>query len=622
LKQSTIQANWQMNPLKYRLPKQTQTDIATLHPHPAALDAWIKALPAITVQSTAPLLLALLQSYNRCKLPAAVRLKASITLQPLVDQLIQQLHNHYQNESLPLRPKARAQADLASRLLDEATFAYKRVVSDSVTVDNDMSITLMVAALRLAIDQMGQQLLESYSQYAPPAPGLWGELHRTYQLAERNGLHLRVLAEDEDTDNPFATVQHGYLRVALLALTMPNHLMPGQAALIYGYLEKWTVGCRMFIKKVTVAETGDIVIDLAGERPPAVATGYARFRPIDGRFLDISKLQEKLDSVSASVDEKQQARHGLPLTIAERLRRDLLTRLRAAWQGRAERRNQREDDMTSTVSLCLGLDACHHFIAGEADFTPEQDEIHYHRPHETDGGLALASNDDHWKLAGLTSTTKLGQDATRLSHFIGTVDVWDAVHETEIHARSKREASMAHFRIEPWLCVNQSAGGMALRRLPETQSRTRVGALVAFPVDEQHSHWKVGALRWLQDSPDGNFDIGIMTFADTAIPVAVRAIGGAGTGGEYFRSLLIKPAFLDNAAAEGNEPTALLVPASIYDIGTQLVLNRQTTLEYVRLTRLVETTSSYSLFVYRHIEVPPAEQAKISAMHQQSQQQQ
>lgn len=609
-----------MNPLKYRLPKQTQTDAATLHPQPAALDAWIKALPAITIQSTAPLLLALLQSYNRCKLPAAVRLKASITLQPLVDQLIKQLQNHYQNESLPLRPKARAQANLASRLLDEAAFAYKRVVSDSVTVDNEMSITLMVAALRLAIDQLGQQLLESYSQYAPPAPGLWGELHRTYQLAERNGLHTRVLAEDEDADNPFATVQHGYLRLALLALTMPNHLMPGQATLIYGYLEKWTVGCRMLTKKVTVAETGDIVIDLAGERPPAVATGYARFRPVDGRFLDISKLQEKLDDVSASVDQKQQNRQNLPLTIAERLRRDLLTRLRAAWQGRAERRNQREEDMTSTVSLCLGLDACHHFIAAEADFAPEQDEIHYHRPQETGGGLALASNDDHWKLTALTSTTKMGQDATRLSHFIGTVDVWDAVHETEIHARSKREASMAHFRIEPWLCVNQSAGGMALRRLPETLSRTRVGALVAFPVDEQHTHWKVGALRWLQDSPDGNFDIGVMSLADTATPVAVRAIGGAGTGGEYFRSLLIKPAFLE-PATEGNEPTALLVPASIYDVGTQLVLNRQTTLEYVRLTQLIETTSSYSLFVYRHIEVPPAEQAKISAIHQQQQQQ-
>ena len=610
-----------MNPLKYRLPKLTQTDAQTLRPKPAELGAWIDAQPTINVQSTAPLLIALLQSYNRCALPAAIRLKAAIILQPVIDRVVKQLRIYYQNESLPLRKSARTQAGAVTQLLDETTFAYKRVVSDSITADNDMSINLVVAALRLSIDQMGQQILECYSQYAPPIPGLWGELHRTYQLAERNGLHTRVLAENADAENPFATVQHGYLRIALLALTMPNHLMPGQASLIYGYLEKWTVGCRMLTKKVTAAETGDIVIDLAGERPPAVATGYARFRPIDGRFLDISKLQEKLDDVSASVKNDG----GLPLTIAERLRRDLLTRLRAAWQGRAERTNQRESDMSNTVSLCIGLDACHHFLAEEASFTPEQGEIRNHRPQEAGGGLELVPSSEAWEMETPASTHQFGANETRISHFATQVDVWDAVHDTEIQARHKREAAMAHFRVEPWLCINQSAGGMALRCLPDTLSRTRVGALVAIPTDEQHRHWKVGALRWLQDnsgnatgSTDKHFDIGIMIITDTAVPVAVRAIGGAGTGGEYFRSLLIENA--DHTATENpaeKKENCLLVPASIYDIGTQLVLNRQTTLEYVRLTRLIETTSSFSMFEYKHIEVPPAEQAKISAIRQQ-----
>lgn len=607
-----------MNPLKYRLPALEQTDAETLHPQPAALSAWVDALPTINAHSTVPLLLTLLRSYNRCQLPAAKRLKAAITLQPVVDRTIKQLRIYYQNESLPLHKSARTQADSAAELLDEAAFAYKRVVSDSVTVDNDMSINLMIAALRLCIDQMGQQLLESYSQYAPPPPGLWGELHRTYQLAERNGLHARVLAENAATDSPFATVQHGYLRVALLALARPNHLMPGQAALIYGYLEKWTVGCRMLTNKVTVAETGDIIIDLSDERPPAIATGYARFRPVDGRFLDISKLQEKLDEISASVNQKGQANRALPLTIAERLRRDLLTRLRAAWQGRAERHNQREDDLSNTVSLCIGLDACHHFIGGKSPFAPEKDEIRYHRPQEIGSGLELMPTDDAWALASTNKSNARGLDTTRLSHFGGKVDVWDAIHDTEIHARDKREAALASFRIEPWLCINQSAGGMALRRLPETLSRTRVGALLALPVDEQHTCWKVGALRWLKDVPshnlDNNFDIGIMIITDSAVPIAVRAIGGAGTGGEYFRSLLVEKPDSETA---GGRSISLLVPASIYDIGTQLVLNRQTTLEYVRLTRLIDTTSSYSMFEFKHIEVPPAEQAKISSIRQQ-----
>ncbi|NOX92570.1 MAG: hypothetical protein GXP18_09025 [Gammaproteobacteria bacterium] len=612
-----------MNPLKYRLPQQQQNDINALQPRPNTLTAWIAAQPTINLQSTASLVFKLLQSYNRCKMPAAIRLKAMITLQPVIDNIIEQLRGYYQNESLPLRRNARIQANMAARFLDEAAFAYKATVTDAVidTENNEMSINLFIASLRLAIDHQGQQLLECYTRFAPPITGLWGEIHRTYQLAERNGLHTRVLTENDDrvnaeggkedvpggACNPFATVQHGYLRLVLLALATPNHLMPGQATQIYTYLEKWTAGCRILGKKITEAKTGDIIIDLAGERPPAVATGYARFRPVDGRFLDISKLQEKLDEISASVDEQHRARHGVPLTIAERLRRDLLTRLRKAWQGRAERSCQREEDMTTHISLCMGLDMCHHFINNENDFCPERDEIHYHRPQETSSGLTLAPT-DILELEAPDSTSQSGRDITRVSRFTEGVDVWDAIHETEIHAREKREAAMAHFRTEPWLRINHSAAGLALRRLPKTRSHTRVGAVVAFRNNDDES-WTVGALRWLQDVPGKAFDIGIITLSTHGTPVAVRAIGGAGTGGEYFRSLLIQPTFLKK---QDTVEFALLVPASIYDIGTQLVLNRQTELEYVRLTRMIDTSSSFSLFAFKHIEVPPAEQARIS----------
>jgi len=584
-----------------------------LQPRPGALAAWIAAQPTINLQSTAPLIFTLLQSYNRCKMPAVARLKAMITLQPVIDNIVEQLHNYYQNESLPLQKNTRARANITARFLDETAFAYKATVTDAVidTENNEMSINLFIAALRLTIDHLGQQLLECYTRFSPPVKGLWGEIHRTYQLAERNGLHTRVLTENENTDNPFATVQHGYLRLVLLALATPNHLMPGQAAQIYTCLEKWTAGCRILSKKITVAETGDIVIDLAGERPPAVATGYARFRPIDGRFLDISELQKKLDEISASVAEHHRAKQGVPLTISERLRRDLLTRLRKAWQGRAERACEREEDMITHIPLCMGLDMCHHFISNERPFHPEQDEIHYHRPQETSSGLTLAPT-HALEPEAPGSTSQTGRDTTRVSRFAEDIDVWDAIHETEIHAREKREAAMAHFRTEPWLCINHSTAGLALRRLPKARLRTRVGAVVAFRNDGDES-WTVGALRWLQDTPDKAFDIGIMTLSVHSIPVAVRAIGGAGTGGEYFRSLLVQPTFQEK---QDTPEFALLVPASIYDIGTQLVLNRQTELEYVRLTRMIDTSSSFSLFEFKHIEVPPAEQARISNLSQ------
>jgi hypothetical protein len=615
-----------MNPLKFRLPEQQQTDPDALRPRPSELAAWIKALPAINIESTAPLLLAIVQNYNRCKIPAAVRLKSLITLHATVEQLLELLRNRYQHEALPLPAGSREQADLARQLLDEMALGFKLTITDAVTDadDNDMSINLFVAALRLALDQLGQQLLESYAQYAPPPAGLWGELHRLYQLAERNGLHMRVLSEAEQSGHSLDTIQHAYLRLVLLALSMPNHLMPGQTRQIYDCLASWTAGCRMMEKRGTVAETGDIFVDLDGERPPAVATGYARFRPVAGRFLDISQLQAQLDQIYASIDEQSPARKGIPLTIAERLRRDLLNRVRKVWQGRADRASERSVDLASHFQLCIGLDTAHHFLSEQREFTPERDEIRYHRPQENNGGLSLLSGDETpWTLDSPSSTNQDGLDDTRLSRFGERMDVWSTVHQTEIHTRSKREERMAHFRSEPWLCTNISQGGLALRRLPDSRSRTRVGVVVAFRSDDSaddlagndeiNANWKVGILRWLQDDPEHHFDIGIMTLADTAFPAAVRAIGGAGAGGEYFRSLLLTPRHEEDAAP------MLLVPASIYDIGTQLVLNLQTTLKYVRLTQMIETSNAFSLFAFKEIAVPPAEQARIDALGREQQ---
>ena len=603
-----------MNPLNLRLPKQGQAHLDAQQPRPSELSEWLKAQPAANLQSTAPLLLNLLEKYNRRLMPPETRLKALILLKPAVDDVLKLLREKYQNKSLPLVEKARDHANMCLQYLDELSCGYKIIVTEIITekMDKEGDTNLLVETLHSAIECLGLLLLENYSLYRPLPKGLWGELHRLYLLAEQSNVHNQVLLSKEKVPNPLATIQHAYFRLALLALTQPHHLMPGQAVSIYEYLEKWTAGCRMIKKTDTAAEAGDIVIDLADERPPAIATGYARFRPVNGRFLDIIKLRAKLDEISNSIDKKQNANiHDVTLNISERLQRDLLIRLNNTWRGRAERESERKQDGENQISLCVGLDAAHHFTNGEQNYNPERDELYIHRPQERndDEGLSLLKiNETPWDLDPAISKTNDGLDQTRLSRFEAATDVWETTHDSNLHVRDKREATWAHFQMGPWLRLNVSKGGLSLKRLPASQSRVRVGSLVAYLDHSATKIWKIGILRWLQDSQDKSFNVGLMTLAQSGIPVAVRAIGGAGAGGEYFRSLLVRSVFSDA------KTPSLLVPASIYDIGTQLVLNLQTELKYVRLTNMLETTSSFSLFEYKEITVPPAEQVKIDAL--------
>lgn len=616
-----------MNPLKFRLPAKTQSDPSVLKPQPSALNAWLNAQPTINIQTTAPLLLSLLQQYNRCTMPAAVRLKSLIALQPTVEKLLQQLLKGYQHEPQPLPKSAQIQANMALKFLDEVAIGYKTIVTDCVTekAGSEMGVNLFIASVQMAIDHLGRLSLECYAQYTQPPKGIWGELHRLYSIAENTGLHKLSLAKKTGEQQSLATVQHVYLRLVLLALTQPNHLLPGEARLLYKHLENWTPKVRMIQKKNTIAEAGDIVIDLDGERPPAIATGYARFRPVVGRFLDIKEMLLQLDDALPGTDEPK-SQQGL-VSFADRQQHNLITRVRKAWQGRAERKTERTTGEDRHIQLCIGLESAHHFVSDEHDFTPEQDEhlfLQNKLQHKTSSdSLELApTGGNSWALNSTTNPASTGHHDTRVSHFGEKIDVWDTIHQTETHARIKREETMAYIQAEAWLCLNQSLGGVSLRRLPESLLRARVGAIVAFrdadgsilntaegSTPDTNVPWKIGALRWIQNSPKQGFDVGVMTLGSTGSAVAVRAISGTGTGGEYFRSLLVAPGL-----GEKNDISHLLAPANIFDVDTQLVLNLQTTIKYVRLTRMVETSSSYTQFEFREIEPPPAELAKIGTL--------
>lgn len=596
-----------MNPLKLRLPMPAQADARINVPGPADVHQWLTTLPAHDAEASLLQVSSLLTRLNQRPLPTAQRFKTLQVLQPWLAKLLPSLQQKYREKSLPLTPKLQTLADEVYLLLDELAQGYKLLINDAVSDlgNDDMTPDVFLLALRQTIEQLGLLALESYVQYKTEPQGSWGELHRIYALAERNGLNTMAIDSTDGNGHPLTTIQHTYLRIAMLGLAQPFRLLPGQADALYAYLHKWTAGCRMVEKRNTLVDIGEIAIDLASDRPPEMATSQTRFRPVEGRFLDISTLRSRLEELS-----QKNADHS-DLSLAERLRRDLLNRLCQVWQGRGERHAERHSNGENIAMLCVGLGAAHHHISGEAEFTPEADEDDYHHPNRaTNEGLSLIAKDESAQHFQDTSAqSRDGREATRVSRFDTDGDVWDAVHDTQHHARVLRESATAGFVAEAWKVINDSDGGIALQRTEETTAQTRVGVLTAYRHEQELTLWHVGIVRWLQINPQGQLALGIMSLGTHVAAIAVRAIAGTGSGGEYFRSLLLDINDPNAGAGKG-----LLVPVGIYDIGTQLVLNLKSTIKYAVLTRIIETTSSFSLFAFNVIEMPPQEKARLRSL--------
>ena len=322
----------------------------------------------------------------------------------------------------------------------------------------------------------------------------------------------------------------------------------------------------------------------------------------------MSRFKETIESLTT----RKETAGGLEnsnLSFNERIRRDMLYRLQTVWNDRLERGANRKG-VSSKVRLVSSLCASHYFIDEQKEFYPESDEIRIHKPErkqeEPQAGLSLVPADyEPWKEEAERHRVDAEIESHRLSLFDADMDVWEKIFASKSHARALHEIHATHYKDHLWQQLNVSHKGMGVRYNASENARVSVGNIIAYHPEHDVNQWCIGVVTWMKEYSTNHLDMGIKTMSGVPHAVALRAISGAGCGSEYFRGLLLK------SEQGGKSVTSIVVPASMYDIGTQLVLNFRDELKYIRLTNMMKTTSCYSMFSFQDIAIPMIEQTKI-----------
>lgn len=595
--------------LRLSFPAHDILDVQSLNPAPRHLAAWLASFRVGEFDDAAERLLNVLHNYNRCPMKPAARYQFLEQLYPVIHQYVEGLSDRLSGNTFPLAEKPRAKYQLLAALIREGAFGYKQVIHELCQDANQQmrTGTVMSQAIFHAMTFLSKELLTAYSVYLPEPDGVWGELHRLYRFAECNDL-LGFSAGKTDaarTDVDTQTIKHLYKRIVLVYLANPYHLMSGEVMTIYTYLTTWAAHGRLLPADRNLALDGKFFIRLEGDLPPQYVLHNDLPAYDDAlRVLDVSRLVEQLASELDKYTEPPVDTEAPAMTLRERIRRNMLQRLKQAWESRGERQSERIPNSADIV-MAVGMSASHHFVCKELPFTPERDEVRFHRP----GGIAQAFSlvpieDEPWKAADKLDKLEIGVAKPRLSQFVGAEDLWEKIYASKSNSGKSAEDMEPDFTAQLWHQVNGSSGGMGVS-CDGRGKRIRVGDLVVLKyANNLNADWKAGSVRWLRDIRPERLEIGVQVIPGSLQPVAVRSIGGVGSGGEYFRSLIL---------TEGDR-THLLVPSAIYDAGTCLVLNRGESLVYVRLVRLLEATASFSNFEYEVIAMPPSEQKNIDAL--------
>jgi len=605
-----------MEQIDLNVPSQMPAQAGDPDIDPAEVAHWLAALPMANVAAAGEQVLAKLHRINRTKLHYNLRHQIIKLLQPAADELTDAIRGQYMSAPLPLSAKKRHLLITVQQLLAELATGYKIIIND---VQEPVKLQqapqdFLIEAFYGAIGYLSRILLESYLIYTPEPKGVWGKLNQLYRYAESKSIDKRTLASQSEQAESSRSISHAYRRIALLALANPYHLMQGEARTVYLYLDQWAAACHIINPGGSPSIAGKFFVDLAADAPPGYQSKDTQVHALEPRILDFSKLVEIVSRRTAEISKSDlSSKQAQLITLGGRLERDLLSRLQEAWGKREERQSSREPSV-GMVHMAAGLSTCHHYISGELPFTPELDEVHFYRESlgVTDSGLSLVPLEhEPWKSEEQAAKLRSGVYRPRTSQFdadSSDKDIWEKIYATPISHDDDVDYRTL-FSVSEWHKKNESEGGLCISCEGGFCIPGRVGELVASKSNTARAAgWTIGAIRWLKMVHDESLDMGIKMLAEGAEAVAIRAIKGAGTGGEYFRALLTHIGDHDDRVA------TLFAPSAIYDSGTELVVNKTSDLFYVRLTKLLITTKAFSQFRFEVVEIPILEKQRVDSI--------
>jgi len=615
-----------MTGIKLQIPRQQPAHTASIDTHPKQVQAWIASLPMANVNETAGHVLRVLKEFNRMPMASADRHHIMGLIQPVVDHVVKAIKKRYLTATFPLSEKIGKNVDVVRSLLAETAFGYKIIVVELVPTGGQEEIEeiMLLDSIRHTIRHLANILLETYLVYTLDSKGIWAELHQLYRYVEKNAGYMGKTRYIADQDDLQTEIINAYKRILLLALGNPYQFMQGEANRVYQYLEDWAPKCRIIRPGAKDSLSSKFIIDLAIDAAPRYVTAKMKSaQPIEARILEVSDvLDEVRNCLSALAAPSKSTGTTIQTTLGKRMRRDMLVRLESAWSMRSERLSTRTTQL-SKVIMASGLSACHHFVSGEVPFTPEKHEIEIRKAQLAAKGVSnmeLVPHDaEHWQSEDMAKRLATGIVKPRTSHFDTGAgedhkDMWIKVYATEarrlVEDEQKRSAAEPTYAIHLWHQKNDNSGGRGLVCNYGQHIQVNVGELVAYkPIDTaEHTEWAIGLIRWLRIQQESAVHIGIKSLSEDSLAVSTKGIKGVGAGCEYFRCLLVPN--LDPL----EHPTTLLVPAAIYDVGSILVMGLKDKLIYVRLTRLVQATKSFSQFQFEVSTAPITEMERALSL--------
>lgn len=501
---------------------------------PKQVKAWAEALPLAQSVESGRQIRDHIASLNHAKVEADDRVDILNNYRPITTVIFEELEAIFAKSSIPLPARSRDALALARDLALQLAMGYKIAAADKsgklIAFGAKKQVPLLL--LRTA-EYVSAALRASYKSYTPVPEGLWNALHEIYLYADSQGF----AAEPADPETK-ASIAEAYAESLLAALTDPYRLSQGELDRVLALIRSIRAPVPISQSKPSTSPNAHFLVPCDTDKPPKPALSASDDKGgANWRLLDANPLVEKLRARKAAIEKGQ-----VSAAMAKSMGADapvLLAKLITLW-GDPPKRTSRRDPMESTVAICVGLKAVSHYVAHEPKIDPEDEADRIRR------GITIP-----------------------------------------LQPMAAAEASK-DYPVGEWEVVNQSTGGLKVRRTSRALQPVTVGELVGVKLIGR-ARWTVGMVRWITGLDEGGMEFGVQFLASAARPVAIRpTITSSSTEP--------KPALILNEALPWRGGETLLASSNTFSDLREFEVEDAEQLFNVRATNLYEKTGRYEIF--------------------------
>lgn len=454
----------------------------------AAITEWVSSLSIMQLGDTTESILQALYEIAELKCSETLRFDLIQALHPTIENVLQSLEKNFQNQGLFHSDRNKHIIELTTRVRTFFADIYIDIAQRSEVVLKQQKVsffkfsekrnlkTARTLATYYALQQLGLLLVQQQMLYSTALSNQWLMTHFLYELAQKNQEHLININQLQGTNHIIRNIEQAYAQVLLLEIFNTHQIRPSEIYALYQCSFDWAQLVQVLPRESSLSR---YIIDGSKDHPPVYnRKQHESFKP--NIFIATQSLLQHINLTIQKDDEYLSKNEKVYFSAT------LKFHVQNVLGTTSERLHERYE-YSAQLQICFSLLTAHFYLSKAKNF------------HET---LHLK---DHF---GIQSESSLVAERAN-------------THDSSIQRQLKlldRQAKQVYQSQVLDISIN---GYRVLWSNQEAPQNLRTGEFILMNENLQNK-WKGGVIRWIKQSVNKSYEIGLEVIAQDMYPCAVK----------------------------------------------------------------------------------------------------